>query len=150
MKDTSTPSQIVRALFATAGLAVALVGCGSGGASTTSCDTKKIFSTCGTVGCHNAANPAANFDMTSTGWEMALVGHAPVGGGPPNSVSLCFNMNHNYLDANSSPATGLFLDKLSKNPPGCGAVMPNIGPRLTAAEMACVQTWANDLVAAAK
>ena len=87
MKDTSTPPRIFRTVFATMGLAVALVGCGSGGSAAATCDMKKIFVTCGIVGCHSSANPAANFDMQTVGWEAKLVGHGPVGGGTPPSDS---------------------------------------------------------------
>ena len=150
MKDTSPPSRIIRTLFAAMGLAVALVGCGSGGGGGTACDTNKIFTTCQTVGCHNSANPAAAFDMQTTGWEKGLVGKMPTGGGTAPNQSKCGAMNLVYLTPNSMPATGLFIEKLTKMTPVCGLVMPNIGPRLTATEMACVQTWADNLVAAAK
>jgi predicted CxxxxCH...CXXCH cytochrome family protein len=156
MKDSSTPSHLFRSLLAAAGLAVALVGCGGGGGggttpdSGTACDVKMIFQTynCTIVGCHNNANPAANLDMVTPDWEKTLVGRAPKAGGA-GTASKCVDMGQVYLNAGTNPATGLFMDKLSKAKPQCGDRMPNLpGIQLTADEIACVQTWANGLTAA--
>jgi hypothetical protein len=168
MKRPSTISQNVLVLVAAAGLAAFAGGCGSGGAAGgmdaggtggtgAACDVPKIFSTagygCAIPACHSAVNPAGNFDMTAVGWETKLVGKAPPGGGgtpaPDGGVSLtaslCATAGQVYLVAGSAPATGLFMSKLSLKTPPCGARMPNIGGPLTAAELACVQTWANAL-----
>jgi hypothetical protein len=77
---------------------------------------------------------------------MRMVGKVAPGGGAGTLASMCGGMNRVYLNPGSNPATGLFIDKLKANPP-CGARMPNIGVELSAAELACVQTWANGLTA---
>jgi hypothetical protein len=82
--------------------------------------------------------------MATPGWEKNLVNKYPKAGGVKGLESSCLNVNKPYLAANSSPATGLFLDKLRPSPP-CGSRMPVIGSILTAPEMDCVQTWANGL-----
>jgi hypothetical protein len=101
---------------------------------------------CAANGCHAATNPAAGFDMATAGWETAMVGKIAPGGGMGPLASVCANGSRRYLDPGSSPATGLFMDKF-KDPPPCGVVMPNIGVKLSSAELACVQEWANGLTA---
>jgi hypothetical protein len=165
MRRSSTISQNVLALFAAAGLAALAGGCGGGGpgggtgagGSGAVCDVPKIFSTngygCSIPACHSAVNPAGNFDMATAGWETRMVGKAPPGGGgtpgldggPSTTASMCATSGMVYLAAGSAPATGLFISKLTMKIPPCGARMPNIGGPLTAAEIACVQTWANAL-----
>ena len=136
-------------LFGAAALALGALGCGGGGGGGTTCDVPALFTakSCAITGCHSAMMPAANFDMVTAGWEMRMVGLAPPGGGPTMATSsLCANMGQTYLVAGSKPATGLFIDKLSKAPPQCGLKMPNIPLMdLSAAEIACVQEWANKL-----
>jgi hypothetical protein len=101
---------------------------------------------CTTSGaCHDAAGTAANFDMVTgglMGLEGRLVGHGPVGGGVLPST--CAGMGFNYLDPNSHPATGLFLQKFADTPP-CGQRMPMLGGKVNAADLACIQSWANGL-----
>jgi hypothetical protein len=153
----STFSQNVWNFIGAAALALGVIGCGNGdsggtgGAGTggTTCDVPMIFkqtnANCTIAGCHSANAPAAGFDMTAPGWEKAMVGKMPPGGGPMNATSMCAGMNRTYLVAGSQPATGLFLDKIRPNPP-CGARMPNLPLlELTTAEIACVQEWANAL-----
>jgi hypothetical protein len=163
MKALLISSQNVRALLIVAALAVGASACGSsggggtGGAGTggAACDVPGLFGTdtskegrgCAISACHGKATPAGNFDMETAGWETTMVGKtAPGGGAIPSTASKCGGMNRVYLVAGSNPATGLFLDKLGGHP-SCGAVMPNIGVPLNAAELACVQTWANALTA---
>jgi hypothetical protein len=144
-------------ILVVAGMAVAAAACGSGGSDTTGgggaggsgapCDAKPIFVKyqCTVPGaCHDAAGAAANLDMVTAGWETKLVGKAPPGGGAVPSK--CGGMNQVYLTAGSKPATGLFIDKLAKAHPQCGVQMPNLanGP-ITAAELACVTSWATAL-----
>jgi hypothetical protein len=155
MKAHYFASQNARALVVAAALAVGVSACGSGGggggggAGTGggTCDATKIFSTygCAIPACHSNVNPAANFDQQTPGWEHAMVGKAPPGGGPAATASMCANMGKVYLVAGSQPATGLFLDKLKLITPPCGARMPNIGGPLTTPELNCVQDWANAL-----
>jgi hypothetical protein len=137
-----------------AALVLGAVGCnggegGGGGAGTGgNCDVPALFAAkaCSIAGCHSSSSPAAAFDMQTAGWETAMVGKTPPGGGAAATMSMCMGMGQ-YLVAGSQPATGLFIDKLAKATPQCGARMPNLplDPGLTAAELACVQTWANAL-----
>jgi hypothetical protein len=131
-------------------------GGGTGGSSGTGtagtgggvgpCNALPIFAThsCASPGaCHDAKGTSANFDMASPGWEMKLVGGNPNGGGAAGFGSQCQGKGP-YLIAGSSPARGLFLDKLAAKPP-CGNQMPLLPPTLTATELDCVQRWANGL-----
>jgi hypothetical protein len=127
---------------------------GTGAAGTgaiTPCDAMPIFVkySCTLVGsCHDAMGSAAKLDMATAGWEKTLVGKVPPGGGAMATPSLCATgatATVPYIKAGSNPATGLFVDKLTKTPPPCGAVMPNIGGPLTAMEKTCVIQWATVL-----
>jgi hypothetical protein len=99
---------------------------------------------CAIAGCHGTPNPAGGFDMQTAGWETMLKGTNSKGGGTGGSMSMCMGMGP-YLVPGSNPATGLFIDKLTKAAPPCGAAMPNIGGPLTTAEKNCVIQWATDL-----
>jgi hypothetical protein len=90
--------------------------------------------------CHDSTGTFANLNLTSNGLAGRLVGVAPPGGG--SSPSMCAGMNKIYLVRDSSPATGLLLDKLTSNP-GCGVRMPQSVAALSAANIACIQSWAN-------
>ncbi len=94
--------------------------------------------------CHDAKGTAANFDMASSGWENKLVGISPMNGGGSGFMSQCLKAGMPYLVAGSSPARGLFLEKLNPTPL-CGSQMPALPPLLTAQELDCVQRWANGL-----
>jgi hypothetical protein len=158
MKVPFTVSQNVRALVTAAALALGVVGCGAKGSDTTgtggtggdTCDAMPIFRThtCMLVGaCHDGQGSAAGFDMQTAGWETKLVGKVSAGGGTGDLASKCGGMGLVYLKAGVQPAQGLFMDKLTKAPPACGVQMPNLPPLLNATEQACVQKWANALVA---
>jgi hypothetical protein len=82
--------------------------------------------------------------MKTPGWETKLVGKLSRAGGASGLGSACISSGLPYLKASSSPATGLFLDKLRPNPP-CGMRMPLSTDYLSAQELDCVQRWANDL-----
>ena len=165
----STVSQFVRVFVTAAALAVGAMGCGSGGDSTGSAgsgggggtggstaacsmaDVTAIFTSttknvgCTIIGaCHDNNGAAAGLDLTTAGWETHLVGKVSAGGGTGSLASMCGGMV--YLKAGVVPAQGLFIDKLTKNPPPCGAPMPNLPPLLTATQKACVQSWADNLV----
>jgi len=151
----STFSQNAWNIIGAAALALGAMGCGNGGDGGTggagtggaTCDVPKLFMTksCAIAGCHSANMPAAAFDMATPGWERLMIGKMPPGGGPTNTASMCAGMGKTYLVANSQPAMGLFLDKLSATPP-CGVRMPNLPLMdLSAADLACVQEWANAL-----
>ena len=62
---------------------------------------------------------------------------------------MCTGTGKNYLDAHSTPASGLLIDKIKANPP-CGTRMPypGISP-LPTTQIACVEAWAESLVLAA-
>jgi hypothetical protein len=169
MKRPLPISQNVRVFVTAAAIAVGAVGCaggsdgtggagmgGAGAGGTAACalaDVNKIFlsTTSNSPGCtvinacHDNAGTAAGLDLTTAGWENMLVGHAP-SATAGTLKSMCAGMGLVYLNAGSSPATGLFLDKLNpaKNAP-CGAKMPNLPPPLTAQQFACVQSFANTL-----
>jgi hypothetical protein len=170
MIRSSTVSQIVRLFVIATALAGGAMGCGGGSESTGgtggagggaggstgaggTCDAMPIFTkhTCTVVGaCHDTNGSAAGFDMLTAGWETHLVGEAVSGGGTGTLASLCGGMGLVYLKPNIIPAQGLFIDKLTKSPPECGVAMPNLPPLLNDTEKACVQSWANGLVNAAK
>ena len=170
MKRPVPISQNVRVFVTAAAIAVGAIGCaggsdstggaGMGGAGTggTACaltDVNKIFTSttsntgCTVIGvCHDNTGAAAGLDLTSTGWQNMLVGRAPsaTAGASASLRSMCAGMNFVYPKAGSTPASGLFLDKL--NPAAaapCGAHMPNLPPMLTAQQFACVQSFANTL-----
>ena len=112
------------------------------------CDVPTIFASYGCPTCHDVKGSFGGFDMASPGWETHLVGVAPKGGGA-SSPSVCTGGGRVYLAAGSSPATGLFMDKLKpKTASSCGDRMPLIADPLTSAELDCVQQWANALTAA--
>jgi hypothetical protein len=111
------------------------------------CDAMPIFAmhSCASTGiCHDNQGSAAGFDMATAGWETHLVGVNPPNGG--TIAGKCGGMGP-YLDPGSSPATGLFIKKLTGSP-GCGDRMPQLATLkyLTTDEMSCVQRWANQLV----
>jgi hypothetical protein len=120
---------------------------GTGG-GTGPCNALPIFgvhSCAAAMACHDAAGSAAGFNMSPPGWEKNLVGKFPKAGGAQGLGSACLGAGMPYLVAGSSPATGLFLDKLKAAKPVCGAQMPLIPPNLSAQELDCVQRWANGL-----
>jgi hypothetical protein len=100
--------------------------------------------TCTTI-CHKAevASAYGGFDMTTPGWEKRLVGAGPPSNAPPSNM--CKGKGFIYLNK-TQPATGLFLDKLGPTPP-CGVRMPQLLNPLSSTEIACVQKWANNVVA---
>jgi hypothetical protein len=137
----------------TAVLATGAMGCGGGGKANKHCDALHLFNsvtpmhTCSTVGlCHDGAGSAAGLNLLTAGWQNNLVGVNPVAmkGNDPVNYSKCVGMGP-YLVPNSDPATGLFLQKLSKTPP-CGVHMPNLPENdFSDSEMACIADWATGL-----
>ena len=107
---------------------------------------KTVFATC--LVCHATAaavSTGGGFDMEKAGWEKNLVGHSTPATAP--ATALCKGRNLVWLKPDIEPAKGLFLDKLSQPMPACGVQMPNLLPKLNATDMACVQNWANNIVA---
>jgi hypothetical protein len=129
---------------------------GTTGSAGTGCDIATIFGGAGQQpgkyyctlagACHDSQGAAGSLDMLTPGWEQKLVGTFPSSKGQVPSE--CLGSSEPYLIAGSSPARGLFLDKLDANPP-CGARMPNLGTEMSPEDRACVQSWANALTAAA-
>ncbi|MEA2697543.1 MAG: hypothetical protein QOI66_1814 [Myxococcales bacterium] len=129
-------------------------GTGGGGGTTTGplpegcVQANSIFSNIrtGCQLCHRPGipgNSTGGFDMVTPGWERRLVG-----AGPPDCApysNLCKGQGRVYLNK-TQPATGLFLDKLKANPT-CGDQMPRQLPPLTDSDLACIQKWANNVVA---
>jgi hypothetical protein len=142
MHRVSRLSTLTSTLLGIALVSFVAVGCGSNSGS----DVNAVFSkyACSGTGCHDATTKAANFDMASPGLETRLVGVMSPGGGPTGLTSMCAGMF--YLNGGSNPATGLFISKLSPNPP-CGLQMPMVGMKLTTADMMTIQDWANGLTA---
>jgi hypothetical protein len=97
------------------------------------------------MACHDSKGSAAGFSMVTAGWEKAMIGRLPRAGGANGLQSQCIGTTTPYLVAGSNPAKGLFLQKLTTPP--CGARMPLVPPVFTDAEMACIQQWANNVVA---
>lgn len=99
---------------------------------------------CAQLGCHDA-NPTAQagLNLKNDGAiATRLVGVMP----PGTNGSVCGGVTTPYLLAGSQPATGLLLDKMFATTLPCagGNRMPSLGT-LTAADMACIISWANNL-----
>jgi hypothetical protein len=97
--------------------------------------------------CHKAENAVSNgggFDMTTPGWERKLIGNGPPDSAPKSN--LCKGKNLVYLEPGMQPAVGLFIQKVKPNPP-CGVQMPMLLEPLSSGDVACIQMWANNVVA---
>jgi hypothetical protein len=104
------------------------------------------FTTC--MACHTTSLADASgggFDMQKVGWEKNLIGQSTPADAPV--TALCKGKNLVLLEANVEPAKGLFLDKVSQSMPPCGDRMPKLLDPLSASQVACVQAWANSVVA---
>ena len=99
---------------------------------------------CATLGCHDASATAqAGLNMTNdAGLAGRLLGVMP----PGTNGSVCAGVTQPYLEVGSVPAKGLLLDKMFATTLPCsgGNRMPSLGT-LTATDMACITSWANDL-----
>jgi hypothetical protein len=49
------------------------------------------------------------------------------------------------LNRGTLPATGIFIDKINFTK-GCGSGMPYLTSKMSDADIACLQAWANGLV----
>jgi hypothetical protein len=101
------------------------------------------MSKCAIVGCHAAGTPAAGLDLTPAGAAAALLNKDT---GTTDQGSMCASMK--LLNPGVTPATGVFIDKITMNPPPCGQPMP-YGTLPSATEQACLIAWANGLTATA-
>jgi hypothetical protein len=124
----------------TGGTAVSCTG-GNNGASI-------VASLCAASGCHI---PGVTNDGVSGGLDLTVdanIGSRLVGvmsTGTGSNGSLCMGQGP-YLDANSKPATGLLIDKVTMANPPCGAQMPFDSPfPLTATQQSCLIQWATTL-----
>src|SRR5262249_6147270 len=89
---------------------------------------------CGSnTGCHAATAHEAGLDLVTAGVVGRLLGKAP---NPTTSVS-CMASTTQYLIANTMPAQGLLIDKLS-SPPSCGSAMPFPLGGLPATQRTCL------------
>jgi len=93
--------------------------------------------------CHDNAGAAAGLDLTAgSGWQNKLVGKAPMDGAG-SLPSKCTGKSLTYLTAGSTPAAGLFIDKINPvtSTAPCGDHMPNLPPPLTMTQFACVRSY---------
>jgi hypothetical protein len=111
---------------------------GAGGAA--DCADTILMTSCAIAGaCHNASIQEAGLNLTPPVPASRLIGVQP------NSQSLCSN-GQVFLQAGSSPASGILLDNLKPSPP-CGFQMPYIMTPLVQSQIDCLQQWANGLTA---
>jgi hypothetical protein len=131
---------------------------GGGGTGGTTCDVTTIFTQsttgCASSGCHDSTTAIAGLDLTlNAGIGSRLVG--VVSSGNTAAGSVCGGVTTPYLTPGQNPATGLLIDKITLSSgsaglcPG-GTAMPYPGvTRLTAAQITCVEQWAEGLIMAA-
>jgi hypothetical protein len=103
---------------------------------------------CATEFCHSTqgASGCGGLDLTiDSSIASRLVG--VMAGTSSTSAQQCMGINKNYLDPNSSPATGLLIDKCT-TAWLCGARMPYYplnSKYLTDTQQQCLQQWATTL-----
>ena len=124
-------------------------GSGGGGPTATCAGdldgAKIVMKSCAVVGCHDATDAnlsGAGLDLTVD----ATIGSRLVGVTSPGDTdagSACGGNQEPYLNASSSPATGLLIDKVASNVP-CGSRMP-LGGALTSQQQSCLVAWATTL-----
>jgi hypothetical protein len=95
-------------------------GGGGGGGGPQVCDAPTLMAMkCGTTICHDpASTTGGGLDLVSAGQAARLLGQTSTG----NNGSECGGMV--YLNPDSDPPTGLFIDKLTG--PTCGMAMPEL------------------------
>ena len=118
---------------------------GGGGAIATSCaNAITLLQNNCSIACHNPGSDTsfANLDLMSDGFAQRLVGQpaSTTGNGQ------CAGMG-NLLNRGTLPATGILIDKINFKLGVCGEGMPFGGVQLGATDLACLQAWANGLVA---
>ena len=147
LSSTSTPDGGGGTTGGGTGGAAVGVG-GSGGAVVTSCaNAISVLQNNCSISCHNPGSDSsyANLDLMSDGFAQRLVGQ-------PASTSTSANGQcagkGNLLNRGTLPATGILIDKINFKVGVCGEGMPfgNPGP-INATDLACLQAWANGLVA---
>jgi hypothetical protein len=122
------------------------IGGGAGGGTgnvITSCANAMTVLASNCFDCHGSSPIYANLDLMSAGVETRLVGVAASVGAP---MSMCAGKG-NLLNHGTLPATGILIDKIN-NRQTCGGLMPYLaGMTIAAADIDCLQQWANGLVA---
>lgn len=124
---------------------------GSGGGSGADCtgdnDPATLVNTQCTSVCHNPQvenSLGGGLDMTmDANLKSRLVGVKS----PATAMgqSKCSGNSEAYLNANSNPATGLLIDKVTKSTPPCGVQMPYLAQALDATQQQCLIKWATTL-----
>jgi hypothetical protein len=132
-------------------------GTGTGGTGGPNCTgtmdgAALITAHCATIGCHDTADAnisGAGLDLTiNTSIGTRLVGVVS----PGNTAAGSACGGSTYLQAGSTPAAGLLIDKI-KGAQTCGSGMPFPGGAnflLPAAQQACIEQWAEGLITAAQ
>jgi hypothetical protein len=119
------------------GVGVGGGGSGGSGGPTPGCQTAVFQNQC--VSCHGTGTSGSGgLDLTSPNPETRLVGKMS---GTTNAAA-CQGMT--LLVAGSNPAMGVFIDKITMNPPPCGMSMP-YGSLPLPADQACLQAWATSV-----
>ena len=132
-------------------MSIVLLGCpgtldrgvgvdGMGGSTgNAGCEAAVFASAC--AGCHTMSGGSAGLDLQSANPGARLLG-IPSSTDSTNG-SAC--PGKTLLDANSNPATGFFIDKITPGTsPLCGSAMP-IGPALSSDQVTCLKTWATSV-----
>jgi hypothetical protein len=113
-----------------------VTGGGTGGSSGNGCQVAVLAQQC--AGCHAAGSGSAGLDLASPNPETRLVGKMT----STTNGGLCGNMT--LINAGVTPATGVFIDKITMATPPCGASMP-YGSLPNTADTACLVSWANSI-----
>jgi hypothetical protein len=109
-------------------------GGGMGGGPAPGCQTAIFANQC--ASCHATGSGSAGLDLQSANPETRLVAQmssTTANGGACEGMTL--------LVPGSNPAMGVFIDKISMNPPPCGFSMP-YGSLPTKADQDCLKAWA--------
>jgi hypothetical protein len=134
----------------TAGQTAMAGAMGTAGTGSGSCDMPKLINTtymCTVMGaCHDGSNAtAAGLSLLQADWPKLTTTH-PDATRPAGSPSICAKdpafMSMPYVMAGSATGDGLILKKISGAvcDPG-GQQMPNLGSKISAADLPCFQQW---------
>jgi hypothetical protein len=142
-------------------------GTGSGGTSSVNCTgnlagATLVTTNCAVGGCHTTADApllGANLDLTVNATiGSRLVGVVSTATVNNSAAPDCVGFSEALLNAGTSPATGLLVQKIQTNPscsesntpPCCGSSMPFGTPALSSTQQQCIIQWATTLTAAAQ
>ena len=117
-------------------------GGGTGGEIASSCPNAMDVIATYCLDCHiSPPQPIyANLDLEAPNPEQRLVGVPAYTG----ASGTCPGQG-NLLNRGTLPATGIFIDKINFTQ-SCGSGMPYLGSKMSDADIACLQDWANGLV----